>query len=349
MSADRVLALFPARDGAAEAPQWNPPWVAPFLFVVAAIAEFMSVLLMTMLRYGNQRLEPRLFDLSQSADLFGFLLSLPFILLFLTMAVVGRLHRVRLAVTAVTVSCAGVVALTLVPLLSAESRLNIYIGYLAVKAVEFALFTVLLIWGSKALWKKITAIGLLSITLATAVLVVVVATVLVTPIGAQIEELPRRQYDAAVILGAAVWSGNRPSPVLRERINRGFDLLKDELVQFIVVTGGNAPSELPEAEVARLELIKLGADPTRIVEETSTNSTVEQVIYIREQLIQKQKWDSFIIVSDQFHLKRALEICSFNGIDARGISSESPLGAQNLAFYHLRESAALILYWMFGA
>ncbi|MBC8144408.1 MAG: YdcF family protein, partial [bacterium] len=174
-----------------------------------------------------------------------------------------------------------------------------------------------------------------------------IGTLLLSPSTSTIDATTRRDYDAAVILGAAVWSGDRPSPVLRERINTGYDLLKNGTVQFLVLTGSNAPGELSESEVARRELLNLGADPTRIVIETRTRSTQQQIMFIRDQLL-KQGWKSFVIVSDQFHLTRALQICSFNDIDAHGVSSESPLGPQNLALYHVRESVALVLYWMFG-
>jgi vancomycin permeability regulator SanA len=191
-------------------------------------------------------------------------------------------------------------------------------------------------------------VALAAIAIGAATVAIVIAAILLSPITPSIIEQPRQEYDAAVILGAAVWSGNKPSPVLRERVNRGYDLIKSGAVQFLVLTGSNAPHELPEAEVARRELLKLGVDPTRIVVETQTHSTLDQILYIRDHLMKEQGWSSFIIVSDQFHLKRALEICQFNGINAQGVSSESPLGPQNLWIYHLRESAALILYWMFG-
>jgi vancomycin permeability regulator SanA len=324
-------------------------WLPPFLFIMAAVVEFMSMLLMTMLRYGNQRLEPQLFDMGKTANVYGLFFSLPFILLFVTLSFLRRFHRIELATTAIGFASVGIVALTTVSLLQPEHQIDLYVGYLAWKAIELAFFCVALMPGRRSLWRKSVSVAILAVSIIVGTMLVLIATVLVSPIGSRIDELPRREYDAAVILGAAVWSGNKPSPVLRERIHRGYDLLKDETVQFLVVTGGRAPNELPEAEVARRELVKLGADPTRIVQESHTNSTVEQILYIREHLIQKQGWDSFVIVSDQFHLKRALEICQFNGINARGVSSESPLGPQNLAFYHFRESAALLLYWMFGA
>src|SRR5690606_7414489 len=92
---------------------------------------------------------------------------------------------------------------------------------------------------------------------------------------------PRARYDAGVILGAAVWSGDRPSPVFRERIKRGYELLNEGVVEFLVLTGGNAPNELTEAEVGKRELLKLGVNPTSIALEEETSSTVEQILFIR--------------------------------------------------------------------
>jgi len=321
-----------------------------WLFLVAALAEFGAMLQMTRIRYAAQRLDPQLFDFTREANVYGFFLALPFILLFLTLACVPHLHRRGLAVTAVGVSVAALAALFVGPGLPATTQPYLFGGYLAVKAFALATFVVWLrpLRKPVAAWRKVVFAFLLGIGSMAAVVVAVVVMVLTSPIGPQMDEVPRRQYDAGVILGAAVWSGNRPSPVLRERVHRGYDLLNDGVVQFLVVTGGSAPSELPEAEVARRALVALGVDPSRIVMEAHTNSTVEQILYIRDQLKQTQRWNTFIIISDQFHLKRALEICAFNGINARGVSSESPLGPQNLVFYHARESLALILYWMFG-
>ncbi|MCC7437797.1 MAG: YdcF family protein [Armatimonadetes bacterium] len=320
-------------------------------FLLAAVAEFGAMLLMTRIRYTTQRIQPQLFDFTREANVYGFFVALPFVLLFLVLACVPHLHRRGLAATAVGVSVAALAALVAAPLLSVAAQPYLFGGYLGVKAFALALFVVWLrpaAQGRWAVWRKSLLVFLLGLGIMGGVLITVIVMILTSPIGPQVDEAPRQQYDAGVILGAAVWSGNRPSPVLRQRVNRGYDLLNDGVVQFLVVTGGSAPNELPEAEVARRELLKLGVDPSRIVMEARTNSTVEQILYIRDQLMQKQRWSTFIIISDQFHLKRALEICAFNGINARGVSSESPLGPQNLVLYHVRESLALILYWMFG-
>lgn len=327
-------------------------WLAPFLFSVAILGEILSFLLMTIYRYQGQHLTPEFFDLTKTANLLGFLFELPFVLLFLMLLLMKRHHTLSLASTAAVMACIGLVALSSAPMLGyAEGGLP-YLGYaifLFLKALELGIFFVVFRAPWFPWWRKSLGALLFTVLLALGSFIAVIALVLVGPVSSTtIVEQPRQEFDAGVILGAAVWSGDRPSPVLRERISKGYDLLKQGTVQFLVLTGGSAPNELPEAEVGRRELLKRGVDPTRIVLETHTSSTLEQIIFIRDQLQKKQGWSSFIIISDQFHLKRALEICQFNDIDARGVSSESPLGPQNLAFSHFRESAALVLYWLFG-
>jgi len=338
------VAAVPARSG-----------LAPLLFLVAILGEILSLLLMTIYRYHNQMLDPQFLDFGKTANLLGFLLEIPFLGLFIVLLLVRRYHTLRLAAAAASISCISLAVLTAAPVISLPEtflpNLSSYVGYilfLLVKVVELGVFVVTLRDPRRSFWRKALSVAIFVAVTSIGAFVVVIGMVLSGPIGSTIIEQPRQEYDAGVILGAAVWSGDRPSPVLRERLNRGYDLLKNGTVQFLVLTGGHAPNELPEAEVGRRELLKLGADPTRIVLETSTSSTLEQILFIRNQLQNKQGWRSFIIISDQFHLKRALEICQFNGIDALGVSSESPLGPQNLALYHIRESVALILYWLFG-
>ena len=321
--------------------------LAPLLFLLALAAEIVSMLLLTFYRYHNQELPVHFFALSKTANVLGLLLATPFVLLFLVLAATPRLHRMSLAFAAAGYAIVGIVLLAIYSFFSPAGENYVALAYLAWKAVELAWFVVALPPRERPRRHRWFTTALLSLGLILGTYLLVILAVLMSPIGSSVVEQPRTQFDAGVILGAAVWSRDRPSPVLRQRIRKGYDLLRNGTVQFLVVTGGHAPHELSEAEVARRELIKLGADPTRIVVETHTSSTLQQILFIRNQLL-NQGWSSFVIISDQFHLERALEICEFNGIDAIGVSSESPLGPENLAIYHLREAAALILYWTFG-
>jgi uncharacterized SAM-binding protein YcdF (DUF218 family) len=158
--------------------------------------------------------------------------------------------------------------------------------------------------------------------------------------------------DAGVVLGAAVWRGrglgDRPSPTLRERIEVGYELLAKRVIPRIVVTGASAPGEQAEAEVAKRDLVARGIDPAQIVEETQSHTTLEQVRYLREELKTKQTWDRFVIISDQYHLARVIEMCRFAGLHAIGSPSRIEQPFADLLYYRLRESVALLAYWLLG-
>ncbi|MGH7499864.1 MAG: YdcF family protein, partial [Gemmatimonadales bacterium] len=65
----------------------------------------------------------------------------------------------------------------------------------------------------------------------------------------------RRPVDAIVVLGAAQYNG-RPSPVLRARLDHGFDLWRDTLATRIVVTGGIGDgARMSEATVGQRYLL----------------------------------------------------------------------------------------------
>ncbi len=154
--------------------------------------------------------------------------------------------------------------------------------------------------------------------------------------------------NSGVILGAAVWGGNRPSPVLKERINKGFEVYQKKIVPKLVITGGGSPNEMTEGEVSKNVLIKYGVTPENLILENSSSSTIEQIHFIRDNLYKLKKWNKIILISDNFHLFRASEICSFNDINSDCIASDKSLSAAGTISFCLKESFALIIFWMCG-
>jgi len=158
----------------------------------------------------------------------------------------------------------------------------------------------------------------------------------------------REKADAGVILGAAVWGGNRPSPVLKERINKGYDIYHKNSVPRLVITGGGSPNEMTEGEVSRNLLLRYGVEPENLILENHSSSTVEQIHFVRDSLYQRNNWNRIILVSDVYHLPRALEISRFNDMNADGIASDRELTGWNEASFCLKESLALLVFWKFG-
>ena len=158
----------------------------------------------------------------------------------------------------------------------------------------------------------------------------------------------RKTLDAGTVLGAAVWGGNRPSPVLRERINKGYELYSFGIIKNIILTGGGAPGEMTEAEVSKNELLKKGVNVKNIIVENKSNSTLEQIAYLNTNIYKKNNWKETVIISDNFHLLRTKQICKFFGINAYTVSSDTPLSTESNFNYCIKESFAVILFWLFG-
>ncbi len=154
----------------------------------------------------------------------------------------------------------------------------------------------------------ITGLILLAIT-------IVVVTSLAWSIYAYDSHVESIQADAAIVLGAAAW-GERPSPVLRERINYALELYKAGYVHKIIFTGGQADrSEPAEAVVAQGYALERGIPEADILIETKSRSTREN-LYQAQQVASEHQLKRLLIVSDPLHLKRAVLIAQDLGMDA---------------------------------
>ncbi|MCB0746652.1 MAG: YdcF family protein [Ignavibacteriae bacterium] len=158
-----------------------------------------------------------------------------------------------------------------------------------------------------------------------------------------------KKFDYGIILGAAVWSGNKPSPIFMGRIDKGAELLKNKVINKIQLTGGNAPGELSEAEAALKYLQSMHKlSPKNIEVENLTSTTNEQIKFVKSNLENGDKSKKFIIISDEFHLKRVEEMVDFYNLNAEVISSNYKLNFQKSFYYRLRDSIGLIIFWFFG-
>lgn len=154
--------------------------------------------------------------------------------------------------------------------------------------------------------------------------------------------------DIAVVLGAAVWSQNKPSDILKWRLNKVVELYQKGFVKKIQLTGSNAPGEMTEAEVAFNYLKTTDINLNDVLIERNTTSTVEQVSFIKHELMDKQGYKKIIVVSDKYHLKRIKEISRFYNIKTELVGSKINLKFKDLVYYKFREGVALLVFWLFA-
>jgi vancomycin permeability regulator SanA len=95
---------------------------------------------------------------------------------------------------------------------------------------------------------KKRAVTISKVVIATLLLVVGFIALRIYTYGNNVVDL---KADAAIVLGAAVWS-KQVSPVFRERINHAIDLYRQGKVRKIIFTGGQGNKDEPtEAAAAR--------------------------------------------------------------------------------------------------
>lgn len=125
----------------------------------------------------------------------------------------------------------------------------------------------------------------------------------------------RRSAGAAIVLGAAVF-GDRPSPVLRERINHAVMLYEQGYVEFVIFTGGQGQAGEPaESEVARRYALSQGLPPTAVLTENTSTNTRENLLNARR-VAAHAGINSFLIVSTPYHMRRAIAIADDLGMEA---------------------------------
>lgn len=121
--------------------------------------------------------------------------------------------------------------------------------------------------------------------------------------------------DAAVVLGCRI-KGNEPTPFLLERAKRAADLYKKNKVKYIIVSGGKGSGEnLSEAQCMKNILVKEGISEDKILLEDKAKNTRENIKFSNE-IIKKNNFNSVIVVSNLFHLRRASILCKKNGVNA---------------------------------
>jgi vancomycin permeability regulator SanA len=160
--------------------------------------------------------------------------------------------------------------------------------------------------------------------------------------------LTKSSKNISVVLGAAVWSDNQPSPSLSNRVDRAIELQDEGYTGRILLTGGNAPGEHSEAQVAFEYAKQKGIDTSIVQIESLTTSTSEQILYIKRNLVSNKNIENIIIVSDAYHLIRVLEISKFYNINIKVAASKLRLNYEQKLYWQIRESIALIVFWSFA-
>ena len=132
-----------------------------------------------------------------------------------------------------------------------------------------------------------------------------------------VEEASKENFDCVLVLGAGVW-GDGPSHLLEERLNKGVEVYNTGCTNRILMTGDHGREEYDEVNVMKNFAIEKGAVAEEVFMDHAGFSTYESM-YRAKEVFQVKK---VVIVTQKYHLYRAVYNARKLGIDAYGVAAD---------------------------
>lgn len=132
----------------------------------------------------------------------------------------------------------------------------------------------------------------------------------------KVEDVPAKKV--ALILGTSQYLRNGSTNLyFKFRIEAVHDLWEAGKIKYVLVSGDNSTKSYDEPTAIKKALIKRGIPADRIVLDYAGFRTLDSMVRAKKVFGQ----GDFIVVSQQFHVERALVLAYFNGIDVYGYNA----------------------------
>ena len=153
---------------------------------------------------------------------------------------------------------------------------------------------------------------------------------------ASAEEVPTQRV--GLVLGCVrYFNDGRENLFFRKRIERACELYNEGKVQYLLVSGDNSRKDYDEATDMRNALVELGVPDEAIYSDFAGFSTLDSVVRAKKVFGQTE----FVVISQEFHVRRAIYIGRQNDMDVVGAPAED-IGGRYGIRTHLREYLARV-------
>lgn len=153
----------------------------------------------------------------------------------------------------------------------------------------------------------------------------------------QKEEAPKKRL--AIVFGAGLRRDGTPTPILRDRVETAASLYFSGKVEKILMSGDNRFLEYNEPESMRQYALSLGVPDEAIALDYAGRRTYD-TCYRAKEVFQA---DSVLLVTQKFHLPRALFLCNALGLEALGVEANNRrFWSGSLLIWNVREQLATV-------
>ncbi|MCL4507351.1 MAG: YdcF family protein [Chloroflexi bacterium] len=150
-----------------------------------------------------------------------------------------------------------------------------------------------------------------------------------------LKAVPR--HHVAIVFGAGVRNG-LPTPMLYDRVASAVDLYKAGVVDKLLMSGDNRYIDYNEPAVMRRTATQLGVPDRDIVMDYAGRSTYDTCYRARDIF----GLSDAVLVTQRFHLDRALMTCNSLGVRAVGYVADRRVYSASLWWNKLREIPATL-------
>ncbi len=141
----------------------------------------------------------------------------------------------------------------------------------------------------------------------------------------------------AIVFGAGLTRDGYPTAVLRDRVQTAAQLYFSGKVEKLLMSGDNRFVDYNEPEAMRQYALSLGVPDEAIVLDYAGRRTYD-TCYRAKAIFGV---DEAILVTQEFHLPRALFLCNMLGVKAVGVQANNiPYRKLSLAYWNTRELLA---------
>jgi SanA protein len=152
-----------------------------------------------------------------------------------------------------------------------------------------------------------------------------------------VEAAPKRA--AVIVFGAGLWRDGSPTPVLRDRVATAARLYFAGKAEKLVMSGGNPTVYYDEPGAMRTYALSLGVPDEAIVLDYAGRRTYDTCYRARHIFGIREA----TLVTQGFHLPRALYLCNHLGIDGVGVQADlRQYRRSSRTFWNMREIPATL-------
>lgn len=173
----------------------------------------------------------------------------------------------------------------------------------------------------KKKWMRLAVILLALVVLASALVLGINAYVIAKTRGMIIspqQAAETENTDCILILGCRVYEDGTPSHMLEDRLQQGVELFEAGAAPKLLMSGDHGQQDYDEVNAMKNYAVNCGIDSSDVFMDHAGFSTYES-LYRAKEIFGAEK---VIIVTQRYHLYRALYIARQLGLEAYGVASD---------------------------